>query len=58
MGKRGLKTKRARTDWKRTGIAVGFVCSILLCAAISACSGEEGFTITTKTYTHPAAILV
>ncbi len=23
MGKRGLKTKRARTDWKRTGIVVG-----------------------------------
>ena len=56
MGKRGLKTKRARTDWKRTGIAVGFVCSILLCAAISACSGEEA--VSTSTQTETAAIMV
>ena len=58
MGKRGLKTKRARTDWKRTGIAVGFVCSILLCAAISACSGEEAVSTSTQTETETAAIMV
>ncbi len=58
MGKRGLKTKRARTDWKRTGIAVGFVCSILLCAAISACSREEAVSTSTQTEAETAAVMV
>ena len=53
-----MKTKRARTDWKRTGIAVGFVCSILLCAAISACSGEEAVSTSMQTETETAAIMV